>query len=316
MNDPSVRKQKSGDQLAPGDWLAPGELLDGAAEVLHALAYRPSENFRENEKHVHLVVRGQGNVAPYADVVAGGTLFDLATEADLAELREQAERAERIADIRALADWLEANSWVPLPYIAHAYDHLTAPRDVPTEAAGLAKVRGLAERLGLKTDESLDDRTKLVVPFGEHASYELVTWHKDGRPAEPEPEPEREGPWFNVGDRVVPRGWEKSQYARAGLNVIATVVETKPITGPSPHRQQFRAKGAAWCGGGSIWNHSDGYELAPAADPEPLTPAPIAGHYEATVPGDPAEMCACGESFSTLGQLNRHIAAAMGKSAD
>lgn len=50
--------------------------------------------------------------------------------------------------------------------------------------------------------------------------------------------------------------------------------------------------------------------------PEPLTPAPIAGHYEATVPGDPAEMCACGESFSTLGQLNRHVAAAMGKSAD
>jgi hypothetical protein len=289
MNDPSVRKQKSGDQLAPGDWLAPGELLDGAAEVLHALAYRPSENFRENEKHVHLVVRGQGNVAPYADVVAGGTLFDLATEADLAELREQAERAERIADIRALADWLEANSWVPLPYIAHAYDHLTAPRDVPTEAAGLAKVRGLAERLGLKTDESLDDRTKLVVPFGEHASYELVTWHKDGRPAEPEPEPEpeREGPWFNVGDRVVPRGWEKSQYARAGLNVIATVVETKPITGSPRRRQQFRAEGADWCGGGSMWNHSDGFELAPDADPTGLSytradeeaddPTPVSG---------------------------------------
>jgi len=87
--------------------------------------------------------------------------------------------------------------------------------------------------------------------------------------AEPAPEPEREGPWFEVGDRVTGLGWEKSAYAKAGLNVVGKVVETKAITGSAPARQQFRAEGADWCGSGSVWNHSDGFRLAPEPDDDP-----------------------------------------------
>ncbi len=79
--------------------------------------------------------------------------------------------------------------------------------------------------------------------------------------------PERQGPWFEVGDRVTPKGWEKTGYARRGLNLFAAVVEVKPITLSDPARQQFRSEGADWCGAGSIWFHSDSYELAPDDDP-------------------------------------------------
>jgi hypothetical protein len=289
MTDPSVptfnlkqlraeaakRKQKSGDQLAPGDWLAPGELLDGAAEVLHTLTYRPSDHFRrsDNEKHVHLVVREQDKVAPYADVVAGSTLFDLATEADLAALRESAERAQRIADIRALADFLEAHPALPMNSLLVLQVASEQGGDVwDSGDEGAAEVRGWAEIMGAKVEEAagLVEATR---HFGS-ASYKVVAFQKSG-------------PWFNVGDRVVPRGWEKSQYSRAGLNVIATVVETKPITGSPRRRQQFRAEGADWCGGGSMWNHSDGFELLPDADPMGLSytradeeaddPTPVSG---------------------------------------
>lgn len=179
----SVRKQKSGDQLTPGDWLAPGELLNGAAEVLHALAYSAGYD-RSSEKHVHLVVREQGKVAPYADVVGGGTLFDLASDADLAELREQVERAQRIADIRAFADWLEANPWVPLPNHLSAAKQLNGSETDPVPA--LAKVREIADRLAVKTDEHLDDRTRMEYAIGT-VTYSLLSWHKDGRPVEPKP---------------------------------------------------------------------------------------------------------------------------------
>lgn len=184
--EPTVRKQKSGDQLTPGDWLAPHELLDGAAEVLHVLAYRADYD-RYEEKHVHLVVREQGRVAPYADVVGGGTLFDLATEADLAELREQAERAQKISDIRALAAWLEANPWAPMPNYYDANAHLDARHPGgPSETEAYAKVREVADRLGVQVEERLDDRTTVSKAFGP-VTYQVIAWHADGRPADPEP---------------------------------------------------------------------------------------------------------------------------------
>lgn len=101
----TVRKQKSGDQLAVGDWVAPGELLDGAAEVLYALPYpAAADRSRDNDgKHVHIVVRGQGATVPESDIVGGNALFDLASEADLALLREQAERQMLADELRGLA---------------------------------------------------------------------------------------------------------------------------------------------------------------------------------------------------------------------
>lgn len=90
---------------------------------------------------------------------------------------------------------------------------------------------------------------------------------------------DREGPWFALGDRVAPRGWESSQYHRAGLNVFATVVETKPITGSKPARQQFRAEGADWCGSGSMWNHSDDYVPEPDSPGRPVRNKCIHGFW-------------------------------------
>lgn len=112
----TVRKQKSGDQLAVGDWLAPNELLDGAAEVLYVNSWPASmDRSRDNTgKHVRLVVREQGATSDYADVVSGSTLFDLATEEDLAALRVQVEREQLANELRQLAAMI-ADPSMPVP---------------------------------------------------------------------------------------------------------------------------------------------------------------------------------------------------------
>lgn len=176
MNDPSVRKDKTGDQLKPGDWIAPGVLLDGAAEVLFALPYPGSGG-----THVQLVVREQAAVVPYTDVIGGNTLLALASEADLAELKAAAERTQKIANIRALATFLEANPDFPMT------EYMVDQTDV-RGPEGLAVVRALGRRLGVKVDDSLDDRTSLQIVTGHH-HHKLIAWHEDGRPAEPAPEP-------------------------------------------------------------------------------------------------------------------------------
>lgn len=184
----NVRKQKSGDQLTVGDWLAPGQLLDGAAEVLHVLKYRPKDTIAE-DVHVHLVVREQGMLAPYADIVAGNWLADLASEEDLAAHREAAERAERIAEIRALADFLEANLQVPVPDAVDAGAHLDARHlNGPSVEASYATVLDIAKRLDIKQEERLDDRTVVRKAFG-RVVYSVIAWHPDGRPAEPDADP-------------------------------------------------------------------------------------------------------------------------------
>lgn len=174
--DTNVRETKRADELKPGDWIAPRELLDEAAEVLHVLAYEKPVGTGTT---VHLVVRKQGGVVPYTDSVPAGTPFELATEADLAELREQAERAQKIADIRALANYLEANPWMPMPYSLHGQTHGLTGDDVPM-------IRQLAERAGREVDDSRDDRTDFDLHFG-CADLSVIAWHHEGRPVEPEP---------------------------------------------------------------------------------------------------------------------------------
>jgi hypothetical protein len=97
---------------------------------------------------------------------------------DEAKEREAtSERAQQIADIRACADWLEANPWLPIPDL-----------DVNRHLYGLDGYRTLvelAERLGAKLDKHLDDRTKFVYRKGP-LTYTLLAWHDKGRPAEPE----------------------------------------------------------------------------------------------------------------------------------
>jgi hypothetical protein len=170
----TVRKQKSSDQLAPGDWVAAGELASSAVEVLYALTYPGPSGF----DLTYLVARALGSPTPFSDKVAASTFFELASDEDLAGYREAAERAERIAEIRRFADWLESNPWVPMPYHIYGSEQLNGDESDPV--AGLAKVREIAERLGVETDESAGDRTKFKFPIGK-VEYSLLTWHKNGR---------------------------------------------------------------------------------------------------------------------------------------
>jgi hypothetical protein len=91
-------------------------------------------------------------------------------------------RADKIAAIRAMADWLEANPQVPTPYRASAYEHLSDYDG--SESENLAVVRRTAALFGVEADEHLNDRTRLVFPFSDRVEYELVAWHKSGRPVD------------------------------------------------------------------------------------------------------------------------------------
>lgn len=91
-----------------------------------------------------------------------------------------AKRASTIADIRAFADWLEANPWVPTPYHAYASEHLNGGDD-PNPAVALAQLQEFAERADVKADESLHDRTRAKVNIGRF-EYTLLVWHPNGRP--------------------------------------------------------------------------------------------------------------------------------------
>jgi hypothetical protein len=167
-------------ELAVGDWIAPGVISALAAEVLHTLTYpHPGGNGR-----THLVLREFGQAMPFDETYENDFPVSLATEEELAGIRAGADRAGRIADIRAFADWLEANPWVPLPNHLSAAKQLNGSETDPVPA--LAKVREIADRLGVKTDEHLDDRTRMEYAVGT-VTYSLLSWHKDGRPAEPAP---------------------------------------------------------------------------------------------------------------------------------
>lgn len=94
-------------------------------------------------------------------------------------------RARRIANIRQLADWLEANPDLPAPNHLYGGHQMADPgfRDGISAAEGLARVRAFAAKHGVKADESGRDRTKASVSFG-IAEYSLLTWHKNGRPGQ------------------------------------------------------------------------------------------------------------------------------------
>jgi hypothetical protein len=180
------REKKRADQLAAGDIAV--DILDGFDPwVSHrdgkVLASYPYVDEVDNPR-VLLVVEGDGpkpkpeTVRLDADVMVG-----LRSEAELEALRKVAERAARIADIRAFADWLEANPGVPMPWRIEADEHLSL--GAGTEIERLAKVRQVAAMLGVEVDERLTDRTELEFKIGDLVKYSLIAWHKGGRPAEP-----------------------------------------------------------------------------------------------------------------------------------
>lgn len=193
----TIRKQKSGEQLTVGDWLAPEVLLEGAAEVLFAYTYPAGadSSLDKDGTHVQLVVRELGKVGTWTEVVSGANLFDLASDEDLAEYREAAARAEKIADLRKLANWLEERPWLPIPDL-HSNQHVYG-------LDGYRQVCELAERPGGELDTHLDDRT--IAKFREGPlHYSVIAWHQDGRPAEPEPELVTPAP---VAEHYETTGW-------------------------------------------------------------------------------------------------------------
>jgi hypothetical protein len=178
MND-TVRETRRADELKPGDWLFEDE--NGAInpnEVMAAFEYPTKHGVR-----VHLTTQVPGR-DPYSVALEPGVTLELATEAEVAALREQAERAQKIADIRAYANWLESNPAEPVGYGMGGQVDVEAD----SEAEAVAKVRAFAVQYGAEVRDALDDRTSARLRLGS-VEHVVIAWHKDGRPTEPAPEP-------------------------------------------------------------------------------------------------------------------------------
>jgi hypothetical protein len=239
------RVAKSADQLAVGDWIAPFELCDQAAEVLFATTYPfPGSDV----DHVYLVYREMGRVDPAADVLVQHTLINLAADAELADYREAAARAKGVADLRAFADFLECNPWAPMPF-ENAQANIEFDR-----------VRDYAEKVGVKVDEHLDDRTQVFHRFGGF-EYRVIAWHPGGRPTEPKPEPH---PSWPTASELKP--WES--LAPEGDRVAAAI---KPIDPDSSMEAHYDAEADPT--GLAYTRVDDG-----ADDPTPVSPARVPLH--------------------------------------
>jgi hypothetical protein len=189
----TVRETKRADELKPGDWtINLGRARDfegvGRAEVLFALPYTDDVG----NSRVYVTVAEEGYRAPQSARVSADEMVQLLTEDEQRAGREHAARAQKIADIRALADWLEATPSAPIPNSLDASAHLDERHPSgPSVADSLAKVRALGDLIGAEPETRLNDRTVVRKLFGSFV-YSAIAWHKDGRPAEPEPEPEDE----------------------------------------------------------------------------------------------------------------------------
>lgn len=269
----TVRETKRADELKPGDWLVEDENgNENPNEVKAAFQYPTAYGMR-----VHLTTQVPGkNPCSCGDLSPEAT-FALVTEAELAALREKAERAQQISDIRALADWLEANPWAPVPNYYDANAHLDG-RHVggPTVAEAYVRVHEVAGQLGVNAEERLDDRTTVSKTFGK-VTYQVIAWHPNGRPAEPVPEPADD-----LGD-----AFDRSQTADADLT-------PPPVKG----RRREPHAGAVLSG-----IAQDGHPLGEpivTADESLVDEKPE--HYQisgsAGGPGENDADCACGVSFT------------------
>lgn len=95
------------------------------------------------------------------------------------------DREAFIANVRAFADWLEANPSLPVPHSMESSTvHLNqAADDSPEES--LATLRTFAERFGAEINDTMDDRTRATAQIG-RISYKQLVWHRksDKRDAE------------------------------------------------------------------------------------------------------------------------------------
>lgn len=180
--DETVRETRRADELKLGDWLRLDE--NGALkpnEVVAVFQYPTGRGPR-----VHLTTQVPGRDPYSSDSLPLESTYELVTEAELAELREQAERAQKIADIRAFADWLESNPDVAMPYGLGGQQDVNSMTGQCT-AEDVATVHAFAAKFGAPVVE-VDSQTRAEHKVG-HVRYTLIAWHESGRPTEPESDP-------------------------------------------------------------------------------------------------------------------------------
>lgn len=216
---------------------------------------------------------------------------------------DAAKRAAFVADLCAFAAWLAKNSWVPVPSEAYASKQLNGIEDPALVAPSLAKVRDIAARFGVKTDESLPDRTRAGISFG-NIEYRLLAWHKGGRPGEPDErdiELERLRAENAELRAAVPAG---ALPGDDGLGYSREADDPTPVSGGrlTPH---FATQE------GTVRDSHLVIDEQAADGSAGLVPAPIAAHYDATgwngrAAGEAS--CACGETFGGVKALAQHLA--------
>jgi hypothetical protein len=106
------------------------------------------------------------------------------------QLGRQPHATEFAAGLRQFADWLEERLWLPTRRPGSDYQQPARIQIDLHEHMDFEKVRDIADRLGVKTDERLDDRTSVEVRVGS-VDYEVIAWHRGGRPDEREAEIEK-----------------------------------------------------------------------------------------------------------------------------
>lgn len=176
--DKPEREEKPVSELERGTWV---ELIDqdgdylGEGRVLYVETYEEESLGRRALLIYQLPGWNPDTLRCDADMT-----LPLLSGDEVKEREASAERDQKIAEIRALADWLEANPWLPLVDL-----------DVNRHLRGIDGYRTVVEtakRLGATLDKHLDDRTKFRFTKGP-MDYTLLVWHEGGRPAEPAPEP-------------------------------------------------------------------------------------------------------------------------------
>lgn len=269
MNGPSVTR-KAAEGLTVGDKLAVGELLaDHPVEILLSETY-PSGPGRETL----LAYRPVGGLKPLTLAVGGNTWFQLATAAELDAHREAGLRAEAIAGIRSYAYWLETNPDVPIGYGIGAQVDLH-------DADGISRVRALAAKFGRPVRDDLDDRTQTYISIGS-IEHRIIAWHREGRPAEPSPEP--------LAEHYEANGWiGPGTTGSAGIECVCGVTYDGFDTLAEARTQ------LSWHIADPTGQDYGRADTAEADDPTPVSPARVPLHNGAMTDGGLVDETPAGE---------------------
>lgn len=170
-----TRETRRADQLAAGDWIWIG---DDMRRVLSA--------------HTHadetLIVAESQDGAPETHWARRDIQLVIVAEDEMEAAKAAARRARFVAGLREFADWMQANPWVPIErdsgYVGGVRVQVDLHGgDMDANAETVARVRTIADRLGVKVQE-LDDRTDASTEVG-GVSYSVIAWHRDDRPDVP-----------------------------------------------------------------------------------------------------------------------------------